>query len=232
MNPKSDSLIWNKVIKAQTNNMTDSIAKCDIIIKALGELQKAVKVCSDELEQQIALLDKTVKASNENLKRKLVDLEKKMKAIGCVNNGAELLRAIFTLGLACLFDNDTKKEMRNVKADLLEEQTIMNAIAKRMDYFDDLLGAAKTVVKEAAGVVNTTKTFRQALVLAKKILEKDYTQEDIEENLGDVDFANDFSDELMKTLQDLRKVSVATSQDCSERQHRLTAALTGINKDF
>jgi len=55
------------------------------------------------------------------LKRKLADLEKKMKAIGCVNNGTEMLRAIMTLGLACLFDNDTKKEFNNVKADLREE---------------------------------------------------------------------------------------------------------------
>jgi len=80
-----------------------------------------------------------------------------MKAIGCVNNGAELLRAIFTLGLACLMPNDTKKEMMNVKADLKEEQAIMNAISKRMNYFDDLLGSAKTIVKEASGMVDTTK---------------------------------------------------------------------------
>ena len=48
-----------------------------------------------------------------------------MKSIGCVNNGKELLRAIFTLGLACLFDNDTKKQFLNVKADLREEQAII-----------------------------------------------------------------------------------------------------------
>jgi hypothetical protein len=53
------------------------------------------------------------------LKHELEQIEKKLKAIGCVNNGAELLRAIFTLGLACLLDHsDTKKEMMNVKADL------------------------------------------------------------------------------------------------------------------
>lgn len=98
------------------------------------------------------------------MNRKLVDLEKKMRSIGCVNNGRELLRAIFTLGLACLFDNDTKKEMLNVKADLREEQAIIQAISKRMNYFDDLLGSADTLVKESAEVLKTTKTFRQALV--------------------------------------------------------------------
>lgn len=94
------------------------------------------------------------------MKRKLIDLEKKMKSIGCVNNGKELLRAIFTLGLACLFDNDTKKEMMNVKADLREEQAIIQAISKRMNYFDDLLGAAHTLVKESQHVLETTKTFK------------------------------------------------------------------------
>lgn len=47
-----------------------------------------------------------------------------MKSVGCVNNSGELLRAIFTLGIACLFDSPTKKKMMNVKADLVEESTI------------------------------------------------------------------------------------------------------------
>lgn len=64
-------------------------------------------------------------ARNEQLKHKLEQLEKKMKAIGCINNGTELLRAIMTLGLACMFDNDTKKEYMNVRADLREEQAII-----------------------------------------------------------------------------------------------------------
>jgi hypothetical protein len=84
-----------------------------------------------------------------------------LKKVGCVNNGKELLRAIFTLGLACLLgQSDTKKEMLNVQADLKEEQTIIQAISKRMNYFDDLLGSAATLVKEAAGVMDTTKAFK------------------------------------------------------------------------
>jgi archaellum component FlaC len=203
-----------------------------MIIKALEKLQKAVKVCSDELESEIVQLRKTIEASNANLKRKLIDLEKKMKSIGCVNNGKELLRAIFTLGLACLFDNDTKKEMLNVKADLREEQAIIQAIGKRMNYFDDLLGSAKTLVKESAAVINTTKTFRQALVVAKTILTRDYTPEDIAENLGDVDFANDFAEELYKTLHELKKSAEHVANDCIQRKHNLDAALSGINKYF
>jgi hypothetical protein len=139
------------------------------------------------------------------LRHKLEQIEKKLKAVGCVNNGKELLRAIFTLGLACLLgQSDTKKEMLNVQADLKEEQAIINAISKRMNYFDDLLGSAHTLVKEAAGVLNTTKTFKQALVQAKNVLTRDYTPDDIEENLGDVDFANAFAEELSKTLDELK----------------------------
>lgn len=232
MTPNKDQKVWGQMIKLQTNNLTASIEKCDMIIKALEKLQKAVKVCSDELESEIVQLRKTIEASNANLKRKLIDLEKKMKSIGCVNNGKELLRAIFTLGLACLFDNDTKKEMLNVKADLREEQAIIQAIGKRMNYFDDLLGSAKTLVKESAAVINTTKTFRQALVVAKTILTRDYTPEDIAENLGDVDFANDFAEELYKTLHELKKSAEWVANDCIQRKHNLDAALSGINKYF
>jgi len=80
-----------------------------------------------------------------------------------------------------------------------------------MNYFDDLLGSAQTLVKESAAVMNTTKTFRNALVVAKKILESYYTPEDIEENLGDVDFANDFAEELMKTLNQLKETAEKVS---------------------
>lgn len=87
-----------------------------------------------------------------------------MKSIGCVSDGRELLRAIFTLGLSCLWDSNTKKRYENVKVDLREEQVIIQAMSKRMGFFDDLKSAADTLVKESAGVLNTTKSYRQALV--------------------------------------------------------------------
>jgi len=233
LTPAKDVKVWGMAIKEQTNGLTDSIEKCDVIIKALEALQKAVKACNDELEKEIDNLRKSLEASNQQLKHKLAQIEKKLKSVGCVNNGKELLRAIFTLGLACLLgQSDTKKEMLNVQADLKEEQAIINAISKRMNYFDDLLGSAHTLVKEAAGVLNTTKTFKQALVQAKNVLTRDYTPEDIEENLGDVDFANDFAEELYKTLHELNTVAEHVSNDCIQRKHRLDAALTGIDKYF
>ena len=101
-----------------------------------------------------------------------------------------------------------------------------------MNYFDDLLGSAKTLLKESAAVINTTKTFRQALVVARTILTRDYTPEDIKENLGDVDFANDFAEELYKTLHELKKTALWVSNDCIQRKHNLDDALTGIKKYF
>lgn len=103
--------------------------------------------------------------------------------------------------------SDTKKEMLNVQADLKEEQAIIQAISKRMNYFDDLKSAADTLVQESQGVIQTTLAFKQGLTVAKNVLERDYTPEDIEENMGDVDFANDFASELMKTLNELIAVA-------------------------
>jgi len=114
------------------------------------------------------------------------------------------LRAIFTLGLSCLWDSNTKREYENVKVDLKEEQTIIQALAKRMNYFDALKASADTLVKESAGVLDTTKAFKQALVSCKTMLERDFTPEDVKENMGDVDFANDFAEALYAALQELK----------------------------
>merc|ERR1712110_844280 len=51
-------------------------------------------------------------------------------------------------------------------------------------------------------------------------------------NLGDVDFANDFAEELMKTLNQLKATAEKVSSDCITRKHNLDNALTGINKYF
>lgn len=50
--------------------------------------------------------------------------------------------------------------------------------------------------------------------------------------MGDVDFANDFADELAKTLASLKQSADHVSNDCIQRKHRLDNVLTGINKYF
>jgi polyribonucleotide nucleotidyltransferase len=101
-----------------------------------------------------------------------------------------------------------------------------------MNYFDDLLGAAHTLVKEAAGLVETTKNFRTALEVAQNVLKKDYTPEDIAENLGDVDFANEFAQELWKVMNELKAEAQKVADECEERKETLDNTLTGINKYF
>jgi hypothetical protein len=87
-------------------------------------------------------------------------------------------------------------------------------MSKRMTYFDDLKASADTLVKETAGVLDTTKTYRQALVLARNVLENDYTPEDVAENMGDVDFANDFAEALWESLDELKTASEQVGYDC------------------
>ena len=98
--------------------MTDSIAKCDLIIKNLKGLQLSTKTAKDQLDTTLLELQKTLEKNSQTLGAKMKNIEAKMKAAGCVNNGKELLRVIFTLGISCLFDSNTKKELQNIKTDL------------------------------------------------------------------------------------------------------------------
>jgi len=111
MNGFKDSKLWKRVIDKQVNNLAHSIERCTQIIKELTRLREACKKASDTLEAEVEVLMNKLKSRVASLETKLKDLEQKMKNIGCVNNGKELLRAIFTLGLACLMPNDTKKKL-------------------------------------------------------------------------------------------------------------------------
>ena len=108
----------------------------------------------------------------------------------------------------------------------------MNALAKRMFYFDELVGSAHTLVTESAGMLKTTRDFEQGLKVSRGELVSDFTPSDIEENLGDCDFANDFADSLKENLDNLRKVCKKTKNDCIARKHRLDDALIGLRKDM
>jgi len=227
-----DVKLWDKTIKSFVQELDASIARCGVIIKVLVQLQKDIKKANDHLVTEVEQLKKNLAANKAKLAAKLADLEKKMKSIGCVNNSGELLRAIFTLGIACAFDSPTKKKFLNVKADIQEEAAIMNALAKRMFYFDELVGSAHTLVTESAGMLKTTRDFEQGLKVSRGELVSDFTPSDIEENLGDCDFANDFAESLKENLDNLRKVCKKTKNDCIARKHRLDDALIGLRKDM
>lgn len=51
------------------------------------------------------------------------------------------------------------------------------------------------------------------------------------ENMGDVDFANDYAESLFESLDGLMKECDRVSADCIERKHKMDLALVGLTKD-
>jgi hypothetical protein len=60
-------------------------------------------------------------------------------------------------------------------------------------------------------------------------LVNDYTDGEIVENMGDVDFANDFAESLYRTLDDLKKECARVSADCIARKRAMDRALVGLH---
>lgn len=58
------------------------------------------------------------------------------------------------------------------------------------------------------------------------MLERDFTPDDVEENMGDVDFANDFARDLFNALEELKVKSEEVGHDCMLRKQRLDNVLT------
>jgi len=85
------------------------LEKCDAILLILKKLQKDVAKTQDDLERELDLIKNSLESSVKMQRVKMADLEQKLKSTGCVNNSTEMIRAILTLGLGCLFDNDTQK---------------------------------------------------------------------------------------------------------------------------
>jgi len=100
-----------------------------------------------------------------------------------------------------------------------------------MNYFDNLVLLAKSLTKQAAGLMNTTKSFRHKLATTKAELEADFKDSDIDENMGDVDFANDFATILFKSLNSLVAECDKVSKDCINRKHAIDKALIGLNQE-
>jgi len=56
-------------------------------------------------------------------------------------------------------------------------------------------------------------------------LEQDFTDEDIEDNLGDEDFANEMADTLNASLVNLMNECEIVAKDTLDRKHRLDKVL-------
>lgn len=118
--PLLDLKVWTYTIRRQVTDLEDSMAKCDTIIKILTQLQKDVGEVKDKLDAELEKIRGNLESHITGLRAKMADLEQQLKATGCINNSAELLRAIFTLGIACTWDNPTKVKLQNARTDLHE----------------------------------------------------------------------------------------------------------------
>jgi len=212
--PMLDLKVWSYAIKRQVDDLTTSITECDKIIAILMKLQVDVAQVQDALEAELDKIKNNLESSVKAQRAKMADLEQQLKSAGCVNNSAELLRAIFTLGIACAFDSPTKIKLQNVRNSLIEEETILKALLKRMGYFDGLVDVAKTLTEQATGLLETTRHFRAALAEQRDVLVQEYSDEDIIENMGDVDFANDFAQLLKHDLEGLQAECKKVGEDC------------------
>ena len=84
---------------------------------------------------------------------------------------------------------------------------------------------ARTLTQEASGLLDVTKEFRSKLQSTKKDISQNFTDEEIDDQLGDVDFMNDFAEQLFDTLNGLKVVCEHVIADCRARKARLTKAL-------
>jgi hypothetical protein len=81
------------------------------------------------------------------------------------------------------------------------------------------------LTEQASGLLDTTKALGTKLEGTKKELEQDFTDEEIDDQLGDVDFVNDFAEQLFEALERLNNQCDITIKDCAARKKALTDAL-------
>lgn len=94
-----------------------------------------------------------------------------------------------------------------------------------MHYFDNLSKLSNALTEESTGLLDLTKEFKQRLADSKYELEQDFTDDEIDDQLGDVDFVNDFAEQLFENLNGLGEFCDFVMADCKERKDRLTHAL-------
>jgi len=96
---------------------------------------------------------------------------------------------------------------------------------ERLFYFEDLTKAASLLTHEATGLLEITKKLENRMGDTKRELEEDFTEEEVEDNLWDEDFANDFAERLYESLERLSNMCDETVADCIDRKARLEKAL-------
>jgi predicted nucleic acid-binding Zn-ribbon protein len=132
---------------------------------------------------------------------------------------------IFTFGAACRAADKIRDKLNATIGTLKAETAAANKINQRFFYFDGLKTLASTLTDEASGILDTAKDLRTKLEGTRRELEQDFTDDEIDDQLGDIDFANDFAEQLYEALQRLDDQCVITITDCKERKERLKHAL-------
>lgn len=132
---------------------------------------------------------------------------------------------ILTFGGACRKAAELKRKLNAQIGELNAQITAAGRLDKRFHYFDGLKKLAKTLTAEASGLLDITKEFRSKLESTQKELSQDFTDEEIDDQLGDEDFMNDFAESLFEALDSLGKKCDEVIADCLARKKRLTDAL-------
>lgn len=132
---------------------------------------------------------------------------------------------IFTFGKACRSATKLKNELNAKLGTMKAEMAAAEKLNKRFHYFDSLKKLAGTLTQEATGLLDVTKEFRTKIESTKYELEQDFTDEEIDDQLGDVDFLNDFAEQLHEALDLLSKECDRVAKYCADAKKRLTDAL-------
>lgn len=101
-----------------------------------------------------------------------------------------------------------------------------------MFYFDSLVHVAATLTYEATGLLETTKKLENRLSDAKRELDQDYNDDEIEDNLWDEDFATQFAARLWEVIDRVRRCCQEAIDDCTARKARLLDALKDFQPDM
>jgi hypothetical protein len=220
LKPSTDAKIWKYEVKYQNSDLQQSLDKCNAIVKVLEKLQKDCARTSDNLENVLKVIKEELKKKIAASKTKIADLEKQAAAAKC-----NFWQMIFTFGAACRKASELRNKLNSQIGSLRAEMSAAAKLDKRFHYFDSLKTLAKTLTQEASGLLDITKEFRSKLESTQKELTQDFTDEEIDDQLGDVDFLNDFAETLFDALDSLGKKCDEVIADCRNRKKRLTDAL-------
>ena len=110
---------------------------------------------------------------------------------------------IFTFGESCRKAADLRNKLNSQIGSLKAEIEVSAKLDKRFHYFDSLKTLAKTLTEEASGLLDNTKEFKSQLLSVQKELENNFTDDEIDDQLGDDFFLNDFAEMLYETIERL-----------------------------